>query len=642
MTTYSPPATDRAVTVSIPRPTRTIAPVTGRRIRRVLTGYAVLWVAALALVLTDAGTVWVAGGLGLAVPGGGFLYGGHPVWAAVAVLAFVLSLFTWWAFGIVLAPALVWVLTAAASGAAVDGGHDGARVAALAIVPAALATFAVLHRVRHAAQVRTGAGLNAELARVPLVVTGPPPMAGRAPVAEHTAADLAHLRHLLDLALQPVDRFEGFDNLDQFREAATRYQINALGYALAMSQFTRTPSFTGYLAEAQRNLVAKMLQPKAWNYWALENAWGNLRLDRDPIDTPDNIMITGYWGTQIGMYAALNDDRFSAPGALTFRRTRRDGSEQAFPYAFSDLARITDRNFGDCAFTMFPCEPNWIYSICNMFGINTLLVHDTLYGTRHLTRRQEELREAFEVEFCRPDGKVIGVRNKLLGLSWNLWAGPMVQVNTVYWLHAAFPDLAQRTWWLLRRDDLRVTADGRASLAPLLSSRLDPGNYHLGTDTFAMVATLMAAREVGDEEYAAAAQRALDAKEVVESDGARRYRGSSVWTNSYAALGRFARRSALRDLLAFPTPEEWRQGPVLADAAYPAVLVGRAVSDGRALDLVLRPGAGPVRTTIAVERLVPHRTYAVSGGCADTVRADGAGRALLEVELGGRHELRMA
>jgi hypothetical protein len=342
------------------------------------------------------------------------------------------------------------------------------------------------------------------------------------------------------------------------------------------------------------------------------------------------------------MYSALNDDRFALPGSLTFRRTRRDGSEQSYPYSSGDLARITDRNFGTCPFTMFPCEPNWIYSVCNMFGINTLLANDTRYGTRYLTDRQDALREAFEVEFCRPDGKVIGVRNKLLGLSWNLWAGPMVQVNTVYWLHAAFPDLAQRTWWLLRRNDLRLTPDGRADLAPLLSSRLDPGNYRLGTDTFAKVAILMAAREVGDTEYAAAAQRALDAKEVVEAGGARRYKGSSVWTNSYAALGRFSRPSSLRDLLAFGTPEGWRRGPRLADAAYPAVLVGRAVTDGHALDLVLHPGAGPVRTTLAVERLVPHRTYLVSGGCTDTVRADATGRALIEVELDRRRELRLA
>lgn len=55
------------------------------------------------------------------------------------------------------------------------------------------------------------------------------------------------------LALQPLDSFAGFTKIDQFREAATRYQLNALSYSLSMAQFTRTPAFTGYLAEAQRN-----------------------------------------------------------------------------------------------------------------------------------------------------------------------------------------------------------------------------------------------------------------------------------------------------------------------------------------------------------------------------------------------------
>ena len=71
------------------------------------------------------------------------------------------------------------------------------------------------------------------------------------------------------------------------------------------------------------------------------------------------------------------------------------------------------------------------------------------------------------------------------------------------------------------------------------------------------------------------------------------------------------------------------------------MLVARAVTDGHALDLVLRPGDGPVRTTLAIDRLVPHRTYSAVGATADTVTADEHGRALVEVEITGRHELRI-
>ncbi len=636
MTTFAPHETDLRTTVPIPRPVAAVAPVTARRIGVVLLGYAVLWVLGALPSVLDAGRGLTAFGLGLTFPGGGFLYGGHPVLFAVALLLVFLGVFLWWAIGFVLAPAIMWLGTAAWAGAIADDDKGGAQAFAMVALPALIVGFTVLHLLRHQAQARTGVELNEELARTPFLITGAPPLGTRLPVAESSPDDLAHLRTNLDLALQPTSEFKGFDRLDEFREGATRYQINALGYGLSMAQFSRTPAFTGYLGEAQRNLIEKMLEPEVWNYWAQENAWGNLKLGRDPIETPDNIMLTGYWGTQISMYEWLNDDRFSVPGSLTFRHK----SGKSYPYEFSSLARISDRNFGQCAFTMWPCEPNWIYSVCNMFGINTLLGHDTLHGTRYMADRGDAIRQSFEQEFCRPDGKVIGVRSKLVGLSWNMWAGPMVQVNTVYWLHAAYPDLAQRTWYLLRRKDLRVV-DGQASLPTQLSARLDPGNYKLGNDTFAQVAVVMAAREIGDEEYAQAGQKALDAKPTVEENGARRYKGASVWTNSYATLGRFGRHSGLRDLLAFGVPQEWRSGPVLAGAGYPDVLVARAVTDGRALDLVLRPGNGPVRTRLAVERLQPGRTYTVTGACVSSVIADLSGRAEFEVDLGDRLEVRV-
>lgn len=636
MTTYAPHDADVRTTVPIPPPVAALPPVTARRLGMVLFGYAALWVLGALPSILDAGRGLTALGLGVTLPGGGFLYGGHPVLFAVALLLFFLGVFLWWAIGIVLAPAVAWLGTAAWAAAVVDDERSGGQACALVALPALIVFFTVLHLLRHGAQARTGASLNQGLMRTPFLVTGPPPLGVRTPVAESSPEDLAHLRTNLDLALQPIDSFAGFDRLDEFREGATRYQLNSIGYGLSMAQYRRTPAFTGYLGEAQRNLIEKMLAPEVWNYWALENAWGNLRLNRDPIDTPDNIMITGYWGTQIAMYSWLNDDRYSAPGSLTFRH--KGGKDYA--YDFGSLARITDRNFGQCTFTMFPCEPNWIYSICNMFGINTLLGHDALHGTTHMSDRREDLRRSFEEEFTRPDGKVIGVRSKLLGLSWNMWAGPMVQVNTVYWLHAAFPDLAQRTWWLLRRKDLRIV-DGQAVLPTQLSARLDPGNYKLGNDTFAQVACVMAAREIGDEEFAAAAQRSLDAKPTIDANGARRYKGASVWTNSYATLGRFGGHSSLRDLLAFGVPAAWRTGPVLAEAGYPEVLVARAVTDGHALDLVLRPGNGPVRTRLAVERLVPHRTYSLSGAVEYSVTADAAGRASFEVDLGDRREVRL-
>jgi hypothetical protein len=607
--------------------------------RRALLVYAVFWVLGTLPGLLGAGPKLTAFGSGLVLPGGGFVATGSP-WLAVASLAvFVVSLTVWWAIGIIVLPPLVWIGAAAlAYATAGDIESPAARFVVPVAVPVVLAVAYLVHRARHAQQVRTGAKLDEQLAQLEFEVSGPPPLDAPLPVAESSEADLAHLRYALDLALQPIDSFEGFTIIDEYREAAVRYQINTLGYALSMAQYTRTPAFSGYLAEAQRNAIEKMLQRKVWGYWARENAWGNLSLSRDPVANRENIMLTGWHGAQVGMYAALNDDRYSEPGALTYRWS----DDEAYPNDFHTLAESIRRNMVGTDYTLFPCEPNWVYSICNTFGVNTMATHDQVHGTRYLDELRDRLRASYETEFVRPDGRIIGVRSTHLGLSWNFWSGAAVQLSTAYWLHPSIPEIAQRSWWLLRERSLRLDGDGKLIFPRAVSDRLDPGDYSLGRDNFGLGATVMAAREVGDEEYALAAQRTLDEREEIEeANGARRYKNSSPLTNLYAVLGRNGRRNGLRDLVAHELPTAWRAGPRLAQAAYPEVLVARAVTDGTALDLVLRPGEGPLRTTLAVDRLRPGTRYAVDGAGSGTVVADATGRALVEIDLGGRCEVRV-
>jgi len=633
-------SSDERRTVLLPEPADPVAPVTARRMRRALLVYAAIWVLGLLPAALGAGDDLVTFGLGLVLPGGGFAFTGSEVLAASAFVAFGVSLLVWWAAGPVVLPPVVWLASAGlavlTTGSTADP-VDAAQVAVAAIVPLAVLAAAATHRVRYAAQLRTREQLNERLAEVEFTITGAPALHTDLPVAESTPTDLAHLRYALDLALQPLDSYDGFTVIDQFREAAVRYQLTALSNGLAMSQFTRTPAFSGYLAEGQRNAIEKMLQRRNWGYWALENAWGNLSRNRDPLDTDENIMLTGWHGIMVGSYESLNDDRYSRPGALTY--TWSDSEEYA--HDFSSLARQVHRSMVGSDYGLFPCEPNWIYTICNTFGINTLLTHDRLHGTSFFTDVKDKLHNSYETEFLRPDGRIVGVRARHLGLSWNFWAGSAVQLNTAYWLHAGMPDIAQRTWWLLRENGLTME-QGRLSLPRATSDRLDPGNYKLGRDTFGQIAITMAARELGDEEYATAAQATLDDREPTsEEHGARRYADASPLVNLYGILGRFGRRSGLRDLMTAGAPQDWRTGPQLAEAAYPDVLVARAVTDGHALDLVLRPGGGPVRTTLAVQRLIPHRAYSVMGATTETVTADAHGRALVEVELTGRQEVRV-
>lgn len=616
-------------------PPRWSGPVAFRRICRALGVWAVLWVPGLFAVTSGAPQQLTAIALSLAMPGGGLIYLGHWLLFAAGLFVFFWSVFLWWATGPVLLPLAVWAGLALLPLS--HEHHDVPSWTAPVVLwtpPALLACSFVAQVIRHRGQVRRGRDIDTRLARA--VFTRPVRHAVP-PVSESTPEDLAALRYALDLALQPIDRFDGFTKIDQFREAALRYQLTSIGYALATSQYTRTPAFSGYLAEAQRNAIEKVLDKRVWRYWAIENLWGNLRWNPDPI-ARDNIMLTGFYGVQVGMYESLNDDRYSRPGALSFVWDDR----RVYANSLPTLAETVHRNAVDSAWKLFPCEPNWTYAVCNTFGLNTMLLHDRLHGATLMDHVGDQLREAYEAEFMRPDGRMVGLRNELLGLSWNFFAGAAAQLTTVFWANAGLTELAQRTWWILRDQELRDDGAGGITLPPSASSRVDAGNYHLGGEAFGQVMLGLAAREVGDEDVAVRAIEWLDTNgDPITENGARRYGALSTWGNLYALQSRFNRANGLHDLINHGAPEAWRTGPVLEEVAYPDVLVAQAVTDGQALELVLRPGDRPCRTVLRLARLVPNRPYRVHGALEDALIASSTGTATVTVDLGDRLEVRI-
>ena len=167
-------------------------------------------------------------------------------------------------------------------------------------------------------------------------VAAPVPTSGE---RELTADDLAALRYGFDRALQPVGQLNGYDKVDQFQTSALRYQINHLGYGLGMLQCMYTPSFHGYLSQAQRNLIELYLDKRIWGYWLWESAWGHLNVtDPDPA-AKDNIMLTGWLGIQLCMYMSnTGDRRYAEPGSLPFRRNQpsRVQSRRAYHRAVGD------------------------------------------------------------------------------------------------------------------------------------------------------------------------------------------------------------------------------------------------------------------------------------------------------------------
>lgn len=455
---------------------------------------------------------------------------------------------------------------------------------------------------------------------------------GTRPVTELTPDDLELERYLLDLSLQPLDRFDGFSHIEQYLLSALRYQLNYTCYALAMAQYVYTPAFTGYLTEAQANTIEKMRDKRVWGYWAHECLVGYQRWNPDPIAFA-NVMYTGFLGVMLGVFETLNDARFSRPGALTLRWDEKT----SYPYEFASICDAIVHNMDLSSHgPLYPCEPRLIYPMCNAFSLSTLLIHDRLNGTDYSADRVEQMADAYRTHrYLRPDNRFMAARGPL-----KFAMGPSVGNDGVmsYWLHFAMPEQASKTWENLRANLVRVEGDD-VKIDATGWELIDPGNYSRGTG-MSRVSVMAAAKEFGDDEFADALEISLDKRyKTVRQNGARAYTGISSWGNAGHVLARFTTENAMHDLLSGKVPAHWKTGPVLAEAAYPDVLVARAVTDGRALELVLRPGSGGGRTTLGVERLAPGHDYVVMGGVDENVTAGDDGCALVSVDLDARHEV---
>jgi hypothetical protein len=623
------------VSLRIPERSRRHGPITRQRLWRLQLAFTALCVVALAPLAFGASHQLKALGLGLMIPGGGLWYAGYAILGLVAILLFAFAFVLWFATGNIVGPPLVWAL-AAALGVALAGGDvwSWTQIALPAVLVAMLASGSIAGRVRFAAARRRAAELNRELESVVWEVPARFPVM---PVRELSEEDLGVQRHLLSQALQPLDQFAGYDWIDQFQTSAVRYQLNFQQYALAMSNLCSTPAFTGYLAEAQRRLIEKMLDPRVWRYWALENLWGYLRWDPNPIPERDNVMLTGYMGTMLGAYEQVSDDRrYSRPGSLTFRWN----GEREYPNDFHTIADNVAENLAASAYCLYPCEPNWIYTSCNTMAMCAIQVHDARYGTSLYEGAIEEFRRALEEEFMTADGRLVGIRSARLGFSLPGITSTMADCISAFFIAAPAPDIARRTWEVVRRRFIELCPDGSFAAKASGWDKLDTGNYKPGSDVGVHWAAIAAAREMGDEEVASAAMRATEAKFApVLLGGQRVYSAASNQANAVLALGRFSRRNGWRDLIANGPPDAGRRGPRLADVPYPDALVARAASDGDALSLTLRPGTGGSRVALQLERLRPHCTYGVRGTVEHAVNADGEGRAVAHADLDGRTEI---
>ena len=105
-------------------------------------------------------------------------------------------------------------------------------------------------------------------------------------------------------------------------------------------------------------------------------------------------------------------------------------------------------------------------------------------------------------------------------------------------------------------------------------------------------------------------------------------------------ISRMLRAGAMYDLINVGNVGQWRDGPILSQAPYPAVLVARAVAQNGKLVLVLYPGEPQPQYELVIRNLHPETAYSViCNGCLSQSLAPGATVRDILIRITGRTEV---
>ena len=641
LTTINQPQIDKAGaagdplerSLEIPHHDQPAGPMTRARQRRLAAIFATAQVAGIGAVLADAGPAREAWATGVMFPGAGFIFTRDPAHFAVTMAAFALAGVLWFGTGNHIAPPVVWAGAAALAARRAGGKskHWRGTPYAVATVLGVLAYEQMRERRKRFKSQQKQATAANELLR-----TAVPPLRGADRPAVYVADEmrdeaLALTRRFVDTAFKPYDDWEDWDVIEQFQPAALRYQIDHLIYTMALQKYARTPAFRGYHDEAMRRLIEKYQQKKVWSYWAYENLWGNFEWNPDPA-RKQNIMLTGFFALSLGSYQTVTGDyRHQEVGSIEFKWNEK----RRYPYSYDTLCASLTSDYLKSPWGLVVCEPNWIYSICNMRGAEGLMIHDRLHGTHYWDMIKDGYFRGMEQEFVRPDGMLNFYRSARTGIGQN---GASFSND----LRPIAPHLADRGWTLLRA--AFQEQDGR--LVTPLAKRdklLDTGNYSFHPlKSYCYI--IDEAREAGDEQAAEAAWDEVKDRIDVKIDERGWLVVEEASLSSHIALSRAltGRKAGWLDMIEKGMPQEWLDGPQLESVPYPQVLVSRAVTDGEALDAVLRSTNGGGRVAVELSQLRPGGQYTVTGGVQPALVADDQGRASVQVDLNGRSELRVA
>ncbi|MDR1217882.1 MAG: hypothetical protein LBJ99_04750 [Oscillospiraceae bacterium] len=447
-------------------------------------------------------------------------------------------------------------------------------------------------------------------------------------------------RYLLEAAVRDFGDFSKFDHFKVPVLTDNRYQFSVVGMALMVLQAKYLPNFHGYLKHAREFCINAVTDPRTCGYWAKTSLIGYWKWNPDPINH-SNIMLSGWMLPMIASFGEqFGDRKYEAEGALKFQPFA-DKPDKTYDYSVKGVVEALYKQLNSkmYPYMYIPCEPHVAFPTCNSYGLLGMLIYDRDHGTHYMEDIWDDLYDNLSSEFVEIEGSIALRRQYIFGLrhmpASQIGYDPLADVQNYLHYAPLFPGLCKRAYALIRKYSLEL----REGVAYIKGKKWEEV-FDMATLSFnpalVMSQLEMVATEYGDTEMVEGLRRAEEIYLERSMDPKiLKWKNVPVVVSAFLSFAHLARKGDWTDIILRGPDETAKTGPILADCAFPEVMVAKASSGGDDLELVLYNGEEPGEYAIRLGRLKPETAYTVAG-TDRTFNSDVSGEAELTVHIDGR------
>jgi hypothetical protein len=240
-------------------------------------------------------------------------------------------------------------------------------------------------------------------------------------------------------------------------------------------------------------------------------------------------MITGFFTQAIMLYTANTGDmRYTRPGSLTFHVD----DNVVYEHDIHSMDHALVSQWSENPYCLFPCEPSWTYTPCNLQGITGQVLYDRVFETNHVERILPRFMQSMLTYFALSSGSFLPIRNALTGLAFPIDFGSIFEL-AIAMCRRFLDDIAKQAWATFKHEQIRYAETEDIFLEGLISTdKMDSGKYETSEHAIHPLLAQVVA-EYGDEKIRLAALIVVERKIGFEimSSGARRLKSGSFFLN---------------------------------------------------------------------------------------------------------------